>query len=143
MNKEIILRTDASIDPSKGVGLGYEAIIYHDDGTHDSYAGSHYISKNIKTTKAEFIASTFAVKEMCDIFGEECKDYRLIVETDCEKTVSIFKETSNKKRLHRTLDILTEKFKNPTVRWISRTSNKTADSIARSTMQSGWENEQP
>lgn len=139
MNKHIIVKTDASINPSKGVGLGYKAIVYNNNGENKEINGSHYIPHKIKTTKAEFIASTFAVKELLGEFGNDSSDYRLIIETDCEKTVKLFNENSNKTRLQRTMDILADRFDSPTVRWISRDNNTTADAIARSTLQTGWE----
>lgn len=139
MNNRIILKTDASVNPSKGVGLGYEATIYNANGGNEQYTGSQYISRNIKTTKAEFIASIFAVREMYEKKGEKSSNYRLIVETDCERTARMFNHEPSKTELQRLLDVLTGMFESTTVRWISRTNNTTADSIARSQLERGWE----
>lgn len=139
MNKHIIAKTDASVNPNKGVALGYEATIYNNDGTHEELTGSHYIPEQMKTTKAEYLASTFAVKEIYEEIQEDSSDYRLIVETDCEKTVRLYNHEPNRSRLHRTLDVLTKMFDSTTIRWISRSNNTRADAIARSKLEMGWE----
>jgi len=142
MRKHIIVKTDASVNPDKGVGLGYKATVHKDNGGRDTHKGSHYIPRNMKTTRAEFLASTFAVREVYEEIKNECGDYRLIVETDCDKTVKIFNKKDPEKKLHRTLNFLGDFFDSTTVRWISRSNNKTADAIARSTMERGWRESQ-
>jgi len=140
MNKHIIVRTDASVSPSKGVALGYEATVYHNDGTYDEHTGSHYYPNNIKTTRAEFMASIFATKEIYEEYQSEAKKYKLKIETDCEKTVNIYRDEVEENKLYRTMNNLESLFDSISIRWISRTNNTRADAIARSKLETGWNN---
>lgn len=140
MQPKMIVKTDASIHPSKGVGLGYVATIYDEHGKYEKSKGSRYIPTNLKTTDAETYATAFGIKEVFDFFEEERDKYELVVETDCEFAVrEVGDEIDEDDELERTMRYLCEYFKNAQIRWVSREENRKADAIAKSALDRGWE----
>lgn len=141
MSKTIVVKTDASVSATMGVGLGYEAVVYDGDGGYTKHSDSKYIPDHMKTTDAETVAAAFAVKEIYHKMNGDRDQYELIVETDCEKTVDDVRESVNEEqgKTERVLNFFAEGFHNMKIRWISRSNNKRVDAIAKSAVERGWE----
>lgn len=144
MEKKTVVRCDASVNPNKGVGLGYEATIYNGDGSYEKVTDSKFIDdKTIKTTDAETVAAAFAVKEVYEHLGKERGDYSLKLKSDCEHTVHDVRssvETQDAKQ--RVLQFFANGFEDVTVQWISRSANEKVDALATSAMEQGYEENQ-
>lgn len=138
MKKKIVIRTDASVDPSSAVGVGYKAIIYKSNGSYDKKKGSNFIPKKIKTTEAEMIAAVFGVGEIYRDFIQEKGSYTVVVETDCMAVVDRV-EQGGEGNMERVMDFFARQFKDFKVRWIGRECNTHADAIARETLRRGIE----
>jgi len=144
MEKKVVVRTDASINPNKGVGLGYDAKIFNGDGSYETVKGSKYVNeKTIKTTDAETVAAAFAVIELYEHLGEERKEHSLKLKSDCEHTVHDVRssmEAHDAKQ--RVLQFFAEGFDDLSVQWIPRSANGKVDALATGAMESGWRERQ-
>ena len=144
MEKKAVVRTDASVNPNKGVGLGYEATIYNGDGSYEKATGSKYVNdKTIKTTDAETVAAAFAVIEMYEHLGEEREEYSLQLKSDCEHTVhDVRSSVDTHDAKQRVLQFFAEGFDDLSIQWISRSANRKVDALATGAMESGWRERQ-
>ena len=137
MNNRITVRTDASKKSDWGVGIGFDATLYHERET-ERMKGSKYIKQSIKTSEAEFQAVAYAVEMIYNELDGNVSEYDIVVESDHSGTPKRIKEDMNEDH-DRLFWSFIEEFASFDARWISREINEVADSLAKSALRNGYE----
>jgi hypothetical protein len=139
LQKEIIVKTDASTRVGEGSGLAYVASVYKgkDEPTHLS--DSRFIQKDISTTNSETLAVLYALHEIYNQLYE-AENYKVVIESDCDPTVQrVSKESANE--IEKSIDHYKKLFSGFDIRWIPRASNQNADDMAWVEFQKGIDND--
>lgn len=140
MRRKIVIRSDASTKGNRGVGVAYEATVYHESGGYDRYSESRYIPAYMKTTDAETVAAAFGIMKMYEQFDDQKEQYELILESDCEPTIEDIQESFGAgNEVERVIRFFATSFKGFSARWISRENNEKADALAREALRVGDE----
>lgn len=131
---------DASLRDGDGFAIGCVIKIYNGLSVERVETYSEYADKEIKTTRAELIASVLGIEKAY----EECpepENYRLVVKTDCEHVArdlaKIEEDTDDKFKRIKSKYI--RQFDYTLSFWISRSENQKADGIARNALESNNE----
>jgi len=131
----ITIKTDASYRRQGGIGMGYVAQV---DGK--TLKGSGFIDRKCTSTEAEMLATAWSVHNLTERISKNPREETLVIQTDCQNTVTKFdsdylsKEMKFIKHYKRIYDRMM-------MFWIPREDNVTADSIAKSMLRRGIEND--
>lgn len=131
-----MVRTDASVNKKKGVGIAYDGVVFQPDGSYKIYSDSDYIPRKIKTTDAETLAAAYGLKEIFYNIDEPGK-YNITVKSDCEHTIRVI-ENKIDSDVERVISFFAEQFKSFEVKLIPRSDNEKADALARNRLDNGY-----
>lgn len=137
MTNSIIIKTDGSYKNGVGAGVSFECRIIT-DGTENSRITDNKFLPNVNnSTDAELFAIAFGVLKVTEMIRDYPK-YEIAINSDCEYAVDVFSDNSKIKcKAQRVALFLLEKYAGWRVRWIPRSSNSTADGLARSALNKG------
>lgn len=135
MQERIDLFTDASLRDGDGFAIAASITYFTTDGKRKTISFSDYFNKEIKSTKAEYIAIVFGIEKAY----KECpspENHRLVINSDCQYAVNKLRQSAKKQEDK--LDKIARKymkcFNSFATYDIDRGINGHADSIARSTL---------
>ncbi len=136
----IVVHCDASVKNGYGVGFAFKASISKEGETKSGFRGTKYIQHQMKTTKAEYISIVLALEKIAKNI-EKPSNYRLVIYSDCEDAINEFGDSDRES--YSDYDKLIKHycrfFDSVSAFWIPREENTVADSIARSTLERGYE----
>ena len=137
MTKKIKIYSDASVKNGWGVAFAFKSTVFDSNGrTIRGFSGSKYSEGSMNTTRAEYLSCVYAVKETFERVDNP-QDYKLIVHSDCEYAINLlYDEESDYYRL---VNHYSRFFDSAAAFWIPREENQVADSIARSTLEKGFQ----
>ena len=136
----IVIKTDASTRNDSGSGLAYQAIVFDRDDGGDviEYKNRRYIESNVSSTDSEMYAVIYTLQKVYRTINnwDDTKKYDVVVESDCDYAVStVNMENYKDKKMRRYVSFYRNKFDGLRARWIPRSENTVADSMARTTLQ--------
>lgn len=141
---EIVVKTDASTRQGEGCGVAFICYICDSKGVQKEYCGKKYISKKVSTTKAETIATLYAMKCVQERFKDRSdytKDFSLVIESDCQHAVQRINQSIYSEDIDKFINYYRRFFGEVRARWIPRAANEKADSMAREQFRKGCEGE--
>lgn len=140
----ITIRVDASTRQGDGAGVAFISKVTDPQGNTTEHRGRRFIHDELSTTDAETHAALYGVTEMWNFFRnrtDKMENYEVIIESDCEHTVRKINETWGDDTVDQFFSYFrrnTEEFR---ARWIARSNNEVADSMAREAFRSEMEKE--
>lgn len=142
---QVVAKTDASTRQGEGSGLAFELRLYDSFGVEDTvYSDKKYVPKKITTTQAETYATVFAmdnIKKSIKLKNFYPKDFEVIIESDCQHTVRRINENEIREDVDKFINHYNKIFGEMRARWIPRSQNAKADSMAREMFRKGTEGE--
>jgi len=135
MNNRIELNTDASYDGDVGVGVGYSATVNGENITNGKFFDEY-----VNSTQAEMLSTAWSINNLTQYSDINPTDYVLVVKTDCENTVTKYNGNHTSKYM-KFIRHYSRKYADMLMFWIPREDNVTADSIAKSMLRRGIEDD--
>lgn len=137
MARTLTVKTDASYKQDVGFTVAYEAEVFISGEVACSFSDSKFIDQNSKSTDAEVVGVAYGIVETYKNMGGRVDNYNLVLESDCEHAVRVYKGHKGKvkKRLHQTLSHFLEDFYSWTINWIPRTTNQKANALAKTELR--------
>jgi len=135
MKERIDLFTDASLRDGDGFAIAASITYFTTEGERKTISFSSYYDKEIKSTKAEYIAIVFGIEKAY----KECPSpdkRRLVVNSDCQYAVNKLRDSGKecKDNWDRIARNYMDCFNSFATYHVDRGINGHADSIARSTL---------
>lgn len=132
--KRVEVKTDASKKKSV-VGMGYVSKI-----DNEFYTGGSFISGKYTSTEAEMLSTAWAIYNLTNKIDIDPSKHTLVAQTDCENTVNKFERDYESKEM-RFIKYYEKLYDEMLMFWIPRQTNQKADSISKTMLRKGEENE--
>lgn len=137
MARTLTVKTDASYKKDIGFTVAYEAEVFIGGEPVYNFSDSKFIDRDSKSTDAEVVGVAYGIVETYKNMGGKVDNYNLVLQSDCEHAVRIYKGEKKKvkHRLHQTLTHLLQDFYSWRINWIPRTTNQKANALAKTELR--------
>jgi len=137
MARTLTVKTDASYKEGIGFTVAYEAEVFIGGEPVYNFSDSKFIDRDSKSTDAEVVGVAYGIVETYKNMGGRVDNYNLVLESDCEHAVRVYKGEKGKvkKKLHQTLNHFLEDFYSWRINWIPRTTNQKANALAKTKLR--------